>query len=300
MKSWFAAAALCAVAIFCQAAGDAAARPLDKLFTSYPDILGTVFDVPVTKAEMFEYYRDGKGLPEWLPEPYLDEQRAAFARAFVEQREREIGARLKGFLPSGERARKYLEKQLEGLSEDELASMLRDEKMTRPEYLDKLSADPAIQKQAAEADFMDSLAARHVVTDEDLDKYFQAHIDEYRYSDQEYANFELLNPDGTIIEDTSNCDKKCKTMHLRRELDSSLVLALDKLKDNELSAPIELNGHTVIVHKLPLPDPVLGGRRFQLRLQLEKERAGDARGTLHEMSKFKLNFEVPEVPEPSF
>ncbi|MPN34817.1 hypothetical protein SDC9_182311 [bioreactor metagenome] len=147
---------------------------------------------------------------------------------------------------------------------------------------------------------MDTLAARHVVTDEDLEKYFQEHIDEYRYSDQEYVNFELLTPDGTIMKDKTKESEKTETLHLRMDLDTKLIMTLDKLKDNESSAPVDINGTTVIVHKLPLPDPRLRGQRFQLRLQLEKERAGDARSTLHEMSKFKLNFEVPEIPEPSF
>jgi len=309
MKTWFAAAAICAAAILCPAAENSGAPSLDKLFAGYPETLGTVFDVPVTKAEMFAYYSNAKDVPEWLPQPYLDQQRAAFARAFVELREREIGAKRNGFAATSERARKYLEKQLAAMPEDEQTAELSAVKMSREQYLDKLSADPKIQQQAAEADFMDSLSARHVVTDEDIEKYFKEHIDEFRYNDQEFANFELLNPDGTRIEvkvpdeepdEFGRKHENREDLRTRSSLDISLLKVLDQLKDNERSGPVNINGQTVIVQKLPLPDPVLRGQRFQLRLRLERERAGDARGTLHEMSKFKLNFEIPEVPEPFF
>ena len=274
---------LASVALF------AADTPLAERFADYPEVVGTVFGIPVTRQEMVDYYAGRPSLvPEWLEPPFSDTQKENLARSFIDMREKAVAAEKNGILPTRERAEAYLRREIANLDDAErknLEAALQAKKRTMDEYVAESAADPDFQRRAVEDDLMTFLNQKLEVSDQEIDDYFEEHKYSYSYNPNEYVCYITYDENGKIV----GGDDKKNTLRLRSGIPQPVLAVADKLKEGETSGQIEVQGKKLSIKKLPLPDPSVSDRRKQIKNAIEAERALDAVGELHRMSDITYN-----------
>ncbi|MDD4818314.1 MAG: hypothetical protein PHI85_10125 [Victivallaceae bacterium] len=276
-------------AIVIPAALFASESPLAEKFADYPEVIGTVFELPVTRQEMVDYYTaHADKVPDWLEPPFLSAQKENLARAFIDMREKAVAAEKNGIFPTRERAEKHLRMEIAGLNaaaRTELDAGLLAKQRTLDEYVAKVAADPDFQRRAAEADLMQLLADQLKVSDRDIDEYFEKHKYEYSYNPNEYVCYVTYDENGKIV----GGEDKPNTLHQRNDVPQAVLAVADKLKEGETSGQFTANGKKLSIKKLPLPDPSIEYRRKRIKNVIESERALDATGALHRLSGVTYN-----------
>ncbi len=152
---------------------------IDDAVKTLPDVLASVNGKDFTKAdfvaELKKQFPDGK-FPPGVTAQMVVAKAPEIVKNMIQEQLLTAAMDKAGFKPSAQRVKDIWAKEIGKASKEDLASFeqfLAQQKMTKEQFIDKQSQDPAMQKQAALQEFAEkNIFAGVKVTEADALKYY--------------------------------------------------------------------------------------------------------------------------------